>query len=310
MADARVISGRILDELRDAASDARSVVVVAPFITSAGMEVILEALPTTGTVTVYTRWRASDVAAGVSDPRILERLVGSGGRVFLMDSLHAKLYLFDDTIAFVGSANLTQRGLGTCDPCNLEILAVLDPPPTSVFVFLRHLAQMATEATKEDARRILEAAKRVPASPGFEDVRIDRGPQRQSLPFPNLRAPERLYSLYRNVACALTLDERAQALDDLQVLGIRDGMTCEQFGEAVRFEVLRNSLIDGLDRFLAQPRRFGEITDWLKTRDAYASHQACQRQAQTIIRWLLHFFPQRYRLGQPHYSEVLERVRS
>jgi hypothetical protein len=310
MADTRVIAASIADEVRAAAAYARGAILVAPFITAAGMDVVLSALPADSSLTVFTRWRASEVAAGVSDPSIISSVRARGGRVFLNDSLHAKVYVFDDSLAFVGSANLTERGLGVGDRSNLETLAALRPPPTSLFVFLRHLACTSCEASEADARRIVEAAEQFPLVPAINDVRVQRAPAQVLGHFPQLRAPERLFQLYQSVAAAMTRDEREQALDDLRTLNIPDGLSAEAFREAVRTAIRGHPIVIGLDDYLLHPRRFGEVTDWLKARAEYRSHPASQRHAQTLIRWLLYFLPDRYRLGQPHYSEVLERVGS
>jgi hypothetical protein len=308
MADARFIVSGLTLELQTAAAHARAVTLVSPFITSGGIQVVLGALPENCSLTVVTRWRASEVAAGVSDPGILASVVERRGRVLLNDGLHAKLYLFDEDVAFVGSANLTERGFAVYGTGNVEALVSLAPPPTSLFRFVRRLALESVEATDADAIMMLAAAKTLPPRHPFNDVRVERVQGPAVGPFPQLRSPERLFDLYLTLTSALTREERAQAIDDLNALAIPDGLGDSEFAQAVKANLRRHPLVVALDSFLETRRRFGEVTEWLKTTRSYPSHRSCQRHAQTLIRWLTYYLPETYRVGQPHYAEVLERV--
>ena len=65
--------------------------------------------------------RLSDLARA----RALRTLMGAGGRVWLMpDMLHAKLAVFDDTLALAGSANLDSRSLFL----NYEMMLAFETP--------------------------------------------------------------------------------------------------------------------------------------------------------------------------------------
>ena len=88
------------------------VMLCAPFIKEKVLQTILEVVPEPVPVQIVTRWRAKEVAAGISDLEVFhiakER---SNTTLALLDDLHAKLYLADEQ-CLVGSANLTGRGLG------------------------------------------------------------------------------------------------------------------------------------------------------------------------------------------------------
>jgi hypothetical protein len=310
MVESRFIASGIGDALHAEAASSRSVVLVAPFITRQGIGGILSALRTGARVEVFTRWRASDVAAGVSEPQVLQSIGEKKGTIRLIDSLHAKVFLFDERVAFVGSANLTVNGLGLASSGNLEALVSLAPPPTALFVFLRELAAASVLATEEDMERMIAAAESAPRREPWSDLRI---PSPEPDPkadqgFPRLRAPDRLFCLYGDLTESLTSEERHHALDDLSYLALPDGLSLQQFNAAVAARLADAPLVQGIYELLVQPRRFGEITDFLKTRQAFSSHKACQRRAQVLIRWLLHFLSERFELAQPAYSEILQRA--
>jgi hypothetical protein len=64
------------------------------------------------------------------------------------------------------------------------------------------------------------------------------------------------------------------------------------------------------DAFVAQPRHFGEMADWLKARGVLADQNQAERKRylQGLVRRLRRFLPGRYRLEEPHYSELFGRV--
>jgi len=308
MANSRFISNGIADDLRSVFSNARNCVLVAPFITQQGLKKLLDIIPASSKLTIFTRWRPLEVASGVSDPLILPIVIARGGVVRILDSLHAKVYMADDRIAFIGSANLTERGLGVTINSNVEAMAVISPLPSALFIFIRRLFAFSVVANENFMYRILEAAKII--RPATEVIGVEPFFPLEARwdSFPRLRSPERLFELYRDLASASTRDERDQALDDLAMLNLPEGLPVTDFNSVVAKQLEENLLVADLSKFLDRPRRFGEITDGLKTRRAYDNHKMTQRHAQNIIRWLVHFVPWHFRRGQPKYTETLERI--
>ena len=100
---------------------ASEAVIAAPYIKEPSLRRLLEHLPQLERLICVTRWQAGDIAAGVSDTAVRSVVRSSGGAFRLHPSLHAKYYRFDDGI-LVGSANLTDAGLGVRRVHNFEIL--------------------------------------------------------------------------------------------------------------------------------------------------------------------------------------------
>jgi hypothetical protein len=61
---------------------------------------------------VVTRFDGGDIVAGATDLRVVAALKAAGIDVRVVQGIHAKVYVLDDW-AYVGSANLTTRGLET-----------------------------------------------------------------------------------------------------------------------------------------------------------------------------------------------------
>jgi len=62
-------------------------------------------------ITVIARWRKHDLAMGASDLEVYEYCASQGWRFGIDQNLHGKVYLIDRSVAYLGSANLTQSGL-------------------------------------------------------------------------------------------------------------------------------------------------------------------------------------------------------
>ena len=288
----------------------RKAVIVAPFITDGAFRRLLEVCPLRAELLVITRWRASDIAAGVSDTRIMDRIAERSGHLRLHPRLHAKIYLADQRCALVGSANVTDVALGFAAAPNREMLVELQPLPTTVLAFLRRIEREAVEASDE-LRRAVEAGAadlRASAKPVNCEPAVAEGGARREW-YPSLRNPDRLYALYRTLADA-SADEREAALEDLAEIAVDDGLDQSAFCNAVARHLVACPHLVQFDAFLATPRRFGELTEWLKGRSHKSravDHRESQRCIQTLIRWLLFFLPERYVLKQPNYSELFGR---
>jgi hypothetical protein len=315
----RVFTDLIGQELRKAVCGARSyVTIVSPYITKAALDQLLEGVDPSVAISIVTRWKIRDVALGVSQPSILDSLgCFAHSRVVLHQNLHAKIYVVDDDIAFVGSANVTAAGLGFSVASNMETVVRIEPAPTSLLSYLELLMDLGVPATNELRTAVEAAAASLKIELDFEAVEVvpatsDKFEQRDCnlSTFPSFRNPEYLYKCYRRIQDCSSGTERASVLGDLAVLAIPDNLNETDFNAFIAHFLTTNTTLKEFDAFLKEPRRFGEMTEWLKTRfpELRGEHAEAQRQLQTIIRWLRFFLPARYRLDQPKYTEVFYRV--
>ena len=83
--------------------------IVSPFIKRPALQRLLALRPER--IRVITRFDLEEFAKGVSDVAALRTLLESGASVRGLRALHAKLYVFGDSVAVVTSANLTVAGL-------------------------------------------------------------------------------------------------------------------------------------------------------------------------------------------------------
>jgi hypothetical protein len=300
---------------RHLATAEHAAVIVAPFIKHGALKSLLDGLAVSVAVTVYTRWHVEEVASGVSDPDILEILQArASSELRLCDELHAKLYLVDGVHALIGSANVTATALGVSARPNLELLQVIKAPAATAGLFLADLRARSRAATREEMQAVLKQAAflrdKLPpeslAPPDAQpDTPVDSGSGLAGW-FPVFRSPERLYGLATDARWLAEANPLDPALRDLLALGIHSDEGEAAFDTEIREKLRKSKLVQTLDHFLSEPRRFGSLADWLRGVMPDATREARETAGQTLIRWLTYFDPDCYAVSTPGaYSEVL-----
>ena len=113
------------DSLVELVPEASELVLFAPYIKEKTLSDLLSLARSANSLTCVTRWLPSDIAIGISDVSVRQVILERGGDFRLHPNLHAKYYRCDGYV-LVGSANLTEPGMGLGASPNLEILASVD----------------------------------------------------------------------------------------------------------------------------------------------------------------------------------------
>lgn len=288
----------------------RQALLCAPFAKATVVDRLLAALDPGVEVELFTRWRPEEVAAGVSDTAVLAQVAGRGGRVYLCDALHAKLFRFDE-LALIGSANLTAKALGWRRDPNLELLLEAPAHHDAVASLERELRATAIPATAEIAAEVERAAALLPKPPQrSEGVEADASSTDEapvSVSWrPHLREPRDLYRAYSQGLDRLTELSAAAAEQDLDDLEIPAGLDRDQFESLVGTRLVQAPLIQEIDSLLSRSRRFGEMRDHLAV-GLNLDRDEATHAWQTAMRWMLYFLPQRYARSVPSHSEIMVR---
>ena len=109
------------------------VLICSPFIKEFGISLVEDALPSSlGSIELWTRMDSRAWITGGADPEaVLDFLERHAGRrrveLYTSNMLHAKFIISDESLAAVGSGNLTRGGWSD----NLEIVRLVQPPEIS-----------------------------------------------------------------------------------------------------------------------------------------------------------------------------------
>ena len=204
------------------------VAVIAPFIKVDAMRSLLDVIPSDMHLRCVTRWLPREVAAGVSDPEILDMLEERGSfNLSLVDRLHAKLYIAGER-CLAGSANVTLAGLGEGgDSRNIEVLVEANLTDPGIAATLAEISQVERPATKvmaQTARRLADSISASTTSAVTLEARW----------FPGSRRPEYAYRLYTHPPGGYAGAADRVLLADVANSNIPPGLREDEFQAAIR----------------------------------------------------------------------------
>lgn len=117
---------QLSEKLRTEAELANEVILISAFITDSAVAWIASHISSSASVSVVCRAKPHDFLQGASSISALKKILDHGWNLSINQELHAKIYLFDNKHIYVGSSNLTQRGLLLSSDGNLEANTYLE----------------------------------------------------------------------------------------------------------------------------------------------------------------------------------------
>ena len=205
-----------------------AIAVIAPFIKVDALRSLLEVIPAGLHLRCVSRWLPREIAAGVSDPEILDLLDMRGNfSLSLVDRLHAKLYIAGDR-CLAGSANVTLAGLGEGGGgSNIETLVETTTDDPGIAATLEAIAQTERTATRsmaQTARRLADSLAVSTASVVALDATW----------FPGSRRPEQAYGLYTQPPSGFVGAADQVLLADLASSNLPPGLEEGEFQTSIR----------------------------------------------------------------------------
>lgn len=264
----------------------KSAAVVAPFIKLNALRSLLDVIRSDTHIRCVTRWLPREIAAGVSDPEILEMLEERGNfSLSLVGRLHAKLYIADDR-CLAGSANVTLAGLGDGDDNNnIEVLVETTVDDPGIAATLKEIAQAERLATKEIAETARHLANSLSASTTLTT-------DLEALWFPCSRRPERAYRFYTVPPSGYVRASDRIVLADLASANIQPGLEQDEFKTEIR------SLLAAIP--IAKPilESAKDITITRADAHAYLENIAGDKFSSddlwlAFVNWMTYFYPDR-----------------
>jgi len=297
----------------------REVLLVAPFIKQATLQRLLAILPQDVTLRCITRWKPEEIALGISDLQVWNLLKAHpNSSLALRSDLHAKYYRVDEQ-CLIGSANLTNKGLGWSIPSNLELLVPLSAETKQLKTFEEELLKECVEVDQNLFDQVSETVQLLKQQ-NPESIQLNHEiKQEQLFPdeddtylqnwLPTLRNPECLYLAYSEQWEKLTTSGQEIASKDLKFFSIPSNLSEDTFNHYIGTLLLQKRVVQQVDDFVKTPQRFGAVKNLLfSIDDGICTKSEATRCWQTLMRWLLYFLPNRYAVSVPHYSEIFYRI--
>jgi len=100
--------------------------IISAFVTSPGVKWISHNKQINTPVVIVGRFSPMDLLSGASSFDAIQYALDNGYQVKALSNLHAKIYLFDNKKLYIGSANLTGKGLSLIQDGNLEVITTAE----------------------------------------------------------------------------------------------------------------------------------------------------------------------------------------
>jgi len=169
---------------RELSTACHQVIIVSAYFTRGACTWLSQLLQPDIEVKIIARWQLLDLLQGASDLATYTVSKRYGWELRIDQRQHAKMWLLDGSVLFIGSSNATSRGLGLTDRHNIEFGVRLDARPSDVSIF-RGLLESSILVTEELFARmssyVEEAARTVGVQPSVEwPAEIDEVLQKDS----------------------------------------------------------------------------------------------------------------------------------
>ena len=272
--------GARIRELFEGASDGATI--VSPFIKVDALRSVVSAIPSDVHVVCVTRWLPRDIAAGVSDPEIIDVLEEHGHYdIVLVDRLHAKLYIADDR-CLAGSVNVTRAGLGErSDGGNIEVLVGTSVTDAGIAATLEDISQNQRSADRAAAVAARRLADSLPREMVLNSRRVSW--------FPRSRRADRAFRCYCEIPTGYVKASERMLLVDLAMFDLQPGLAEDEFGEAIRSRLaalpITHSLLDATeDRMLTR----AEAQSFLEK--VASAEESTDDLWRSFLNWMAYFF--------------------
>ena len=111
----------------------KEIILISAFITKTGIEWFENQVKSKNIkCTIVARWKGSDLHSGSSDLISYEIANRNGWQLKILDDLHAKIICIDKKYLFIGSPNLTGRGMSLVPISNKEMGVCVSPVETDI----------------------------------------------------------------------------------------------------------------------------------------------------------------------------------
>ena len=296
--------------------------VLAPFIQLGTLEQILPA--TTG-ATIVTSWRPDHLLSGVASLSLFDICgVRESTALYIHPRIHVKLYATDITrsnnAALIGSANVTEPGLGDGPNANAEALNLVGELSLNDRIAIQRLVVESTRVDSELHQQYvdwLEEAQQLvpPINLALPPPVPERSATKKHLvtDLPLMDNPHRLWQLATGDASIIEWWEEDAMVHDLALYGGDPSCDESVFLVATATRFFANSFVAAvIDAVGDDGLFFGAMKEWIQNNcdDVPApNRRELTETVRALMRWIAVLAPDRFEIIQPRHSECLRKLR-
>ncbi len=282
------------------ASSDNLVLAIAPFIHLEALKELVKDGIFGKELKIVTRWTAHDIISGVSDIYIYPFLKSKNIPLYINDSIHLKLFVFESNKAFHTSGNITARGLGLTDNANIEVGGFVGANSydwQQIYQIIEGSVLVTDEIYEEAVQYYQNNKDKKVKLPEFQLVKKNQKQFSLSC-LPAFENPDLMFDLYSNPSL-LTIEgeQPRRCLHDIVKYKVPLGLAKDIFLERLKKGFFEQSFIMSFIEVLKvqHSMRFGGVTDWIHSHctDVPLPYRWKVKDNVAILyRWLSYFSPE------------------
>jgi len=292
--------------------------ILSPYINPNVLIKILGHRPDQPTI-IVTSWHPDNLLSGSSTLEIYEVTRNMGWHLYINDRLHVKLYSDSLTSAWIGSANLTRKGLQDDKTSNIEALTFLKTISRDDRIYIQQIIANSTLVTNDIYELYWNwLDKQEKASPPKIEP-LDIPPEMDEYNFltsqlPASLSPSRMWEIANNLVIEFEDWGEMEAMEhDIALYNVAPHKDKEEFFAELKVRFFSHPFIVALTEQITEDGiRFGGIKEWIHrncTDVPVPYRRALTSHVQSLIRWFVELAPKEFEIIRPHFSEIIKRTK-
>ena len=245
-------------------------IIIAPFIKLKTLKKIIDRTRPSVKIIVIARWRIEDLVIGISDIELYKYLKNLNHKFLINDRIHLKVCLSDKKELILGSANITDSGLGLSKINNIEAVTInsIDPEDlaevlkivkTSMTVDDQLFDKIYSQFKKFKMLRNSYIANRIKFEKFDKKIFLRSKSNIIVNDFPFTFSPSSFIEKYKNKTESLELKH------DMELFGIKFGLPILDVQKQLKLSFLRCDAFEWERSSIQKETLFGKYSEMLHT---------------------------------------------
>ena len=265
-------------------------------------------------ITLITSWKIQDIWFGSSSLDLYRYTRDKEIDLYINNRIHLKVFMQNWERCILGSANLTEKGLGISSNYNYELGAGIIEVDVDTLIYLKKILADSVLMTDKLFNRYKEQIDDLPVLPKVPDFNIEYQSDESDFlisSLPMTKDIETLFLVYSRGYEECDNETKQCAVHDIVHFKIPTGLVWAEFNEVLQQNFFRSAFVNKLTRYIdIKPRYFGEIKLWIQENCKSVpvpSRRDLTGNVQVLYRWVTELSMGKYLVDRPNHSERIYR---
>lgn len=306
----------LLPELLNFIKGSDDVLLMSPFIKLSALRILFKDNQNIEHITIITKWKPHDIAHGFSDISVFPFCKKRNIPLLLNSNIHLKTIIRDNmNSAWIGSANITQKGLGISEAFNYEIGAIIPKLALEDKLYFDKIIQESYIVNEEYYLRVKDQVSKIKVEKIPKVFKVKVSSKQSDFLLSSLPMSESLdllTDIYLNRPEGKSQTDIRSAIHDINLYNIDHGLNKNKFKEQLTTNFFLHPFVKELLAYNGSGRHFGDLSAWMhsKCTTVPTPRRFDIKEALIRVRDLIISLSSNYRVEIPgRQSEVLKRIR-